>query len=325
MMKKENNKNLIFKMILILSSLMIFTSNLWLNMWIYLEINLISFIFLLMNYKNYLFLESSLIYFLIQTMASIILLFSLINSIIYLKFKNLMMFAIFLKMGIAPLHYWLIMMVEMLNWIMIYILLTWQKIAPLLLLNLYNNTKMLMIFLLLSMMIGSLMGINYSSLKKIMAYSSINQLSWIIISLMYLNKLFKMYMCIYMYMMFFTIYCFQFFNLTFIYNIYILKIDLYLMMVMFMNLLSLGGLPPFIGFYPKMMIINMLNNSMMMFFMIMFTLITLFYYIRMMQSTMMINMLKMNMIFKLKTNKLNLMIKLSLLSNLMLMMILMIY
>lgn len=218
----------------------------------------------------------------------------------------------------------MIIIIDTLNWTIIYLLLIWQKIGPLLLLsNQYN--QIIIVFLIIRILVGSLIGINQSSLKKIMTYSSINQLSWIIIRLVYIIKFFKLYLFIYIYIIFFTIYSFKFFNLYYIYNFFNLKFNLYLQIIIFTNILSLGGLPPFIGFFPKIIIINIINNTLLIFIIIIFTIITLFYYIRIIQSTIIINILKLYIIYKTKFNSLNLIIKLSLLRNLLLIIILLLY
>lgn len=56
----------------------------------------------------------------------------------------------------------------------------------------------------------------------------------------------------------------------------------------FMSLFSLGGLPPFLGFFPKLLVINLLSSSKELFWLLVLlisSLITLFYYTRIILTT----------------------------------------
>lgn len=60
----------------------------------------------------------------------------------------------------------------------------------------------------------------------------------------------------------------------------------------FLNLLSLGGLPPFLGFLPKWLVIQNLvelNQIFLLFIAVCLTLITLYYYLRISYSIYMLN------------------------------------
>nr|QNV11583.1 NADH dehydrogenase subunit 2 [Limnophora tigrina] len=62
--------------------------------------------------------------------------------------------------------------------------------------------------------------------------------------------------------------------------------------LLFFNLLSLGGLPPFLGFFPKLLVIQMLtmnNQYFLLTIMMLMTLITLYFYLRLCYSTFMLN------------------------------------
>jgi NADH-ubiquinone oxidoreductase chain 2 len=59
--------------------------------------------------------------------------------------------------------------------------------------------------------------------------------------------------------------------------------NLILNILIFISLLSLGGLPPFLGFFPKWLIIELLILNKIFFnilILLFFTLITLFFYLR---------------------------------------------
>lgn len=63
------------------------------------------------------------------------------------------------------------------------------------------------------------------------------------------------------------------------------------------SLLSLGGLPPFLGFFPKWLLIELLifcKLYLILFFLINFSLITLYFYLRICFSSLILNFNKLN-------------------------------
>nr|AXS65461.1 NADH dehydrogenase subunit 2 [Cucujoidea sp. 39 KM-2017] len=286
---------------MIFSSLMAISSYSWFSMWLSLEINLLSIIPLFNSMKNYFPSESALKYFITQSMASTIILFSILNFInlndIFLSnFSNQMIFnsAILTKMGAAPFHFWFPEIMEGLNWFNNLIILTWQKIAPFMIISFNMDISYFFMFIILcSSMIGGIMGFNQISLRKIMAFSSINHIGWMLSSLMISNNLWVIYFFIYSFISVILIFMFSSINSLFLYQLFNFNnpnnyINFFLMLIF----LSLGGLPPFLGFLPKWLTINGLISSNMMFlsfFLIIFTLITLFIYLRMIFNTFMLN------------------------------------
>nr|UKG18910.1 NADH dehydrogenase subunit 2 [Dendrolimus punctatus] len=300
-----NSNKMFFMFILIFSTLISISSNSWFGCWIGLEINLLSFIPLISNSNNLLMSEASLKYFLTQSIASINLLFSILMKMILLKNFDLNNFlsiminsSLLMKMGSAPFHFWFPNIVEGLSWFNNFILMSWQKITPMILLSYYMNNNFLLIMMMINIMIGAIGGLNQTSLRKLMAYSSINNLGWMIFAITISENLWIFYFTTYsflisiMFFLFYNLYMF-FINQLFINNMKsMIKINL------FINFLSLGGLPPFIGFLPKWIIINFLiNNKMFLlsFIFIMMSLIMLFFYIRIIYSSLMFNYIKMKL------------------------------
>nr|YP_010626038.1 NADH dehydrogenase subunit 2 [Inocellia digitiformis]WBK02836.1 NADH dehydrogenase subunit 2 [Inocellia digitiformis] len=298
------NKFLFFCM-LMGSTIFTISSNSWLGAWMGLEINLLSFIPLMSNTKNIFSTEASLKYFLTQAFASSTLVFFIIFSfLMYLNYfslnmnnsmKMLMLSSLFLKLGAAPFHFWFPSVAENLTWLMNLILLTWQKIAPMILISYLSNEIYMQFIAIFSTLIGSLGGLNQTNLRKIMAFSSINHIGWMISSLIMNNNLWKIYFLIYSLLTILMISIFMNFNLFFINQIYLMmNFNLMNKFLLFMNFLSLGGLPPFLGFFPKWMIINnlILNNYFFLLtIMSMLTLINLFFYLRLaLNSFLLLNM-----------------------------------
>uniref|UniRef100_UPI003001E73E NADH dehydrogenase subunit 2 n=1 Tax=Parotis ogasawarensis TaxID=3112172 RepID=UPI003001E73E len=298
-----NSNKMFFMFILFFSSLISISSNSWFGCWIGLEINLLSFIPLINNSNNILSSEASLKYFLVQSIASINLLFCIILKMILIKnfemnnFLSIMInSSLLMKMGSAPFHFWFPNIVEGLSWFNNFILMTWQKITPIILLSYYFNKNFLIIIIIMNSVIGAIGGLNQTSLRKLMAFSSINNLSWMIASMMISENLWLFYFTIYSFMI--SIMCFLFYlmNMFFINQLFFMNINYMIKLSLMINFLSLGGLPPFIGFFPKWIIINflLLNKLFFLtFILIMMSLIMLFFYIRILYSSFMFNYLKL--------------------------------
>nr|AFP33346.1 NADH dehydrogenase subunit 2 [Amiota aquilotaurusata] len=311
----NNSSKILFFMIMMIGSMITITSNSWLGAWMGLEINLLSFIPLMSDNNNMMSTESSLKYFLTQALASTVLLFSII--LMMLKYNMnfemktsyismIMLSSLLLKSGAAPFHFWFPNLMEGLNWINALILMTWQKIAPLMLISYLNIKELLFISIILSVVIGALGGLNQTSLRKLMAFSSINHLGWMLSAMNISESIWMIY---------FMVYSFLNLTLTFMFNIYksfhlnqlfsLFYNSKIIKFVLFMNFLSLGGLPPFLGFMPKWIVIQQLTFNNQLFLLTILTistLITLFFYLRICYSAFMLNYYENNWITYMQFN-----------------------
>nr|YP_010714325.1 NADH dehydrogenase subunit 2 [Amata multigutta]WDD57553.1 NADH dehydrogenase subunit 2 [Amata multigutta] len=299
----SNSSKMFFFFFLVFSTLIAISSNSWFGCWIGLEINLLSFIPLISKSDNLLSTEASLKYFLTQSIASINFLFIILMKLTLLKNFELNYFlsiminsSMLMKMGSAPFHFWFPNISEGLSWFNNFILMTWQKITPMIILSYYFNKNFILIIILLNVIIGALGGLNQTSLRKLMTFSSINNLGWMLFSIMIAENLWLFYLLTYSFMISMMCFMFYMFNMFYINQLFINNLNSLMKINLMINFLSLGGLPPFIGFFPKWIIINFLINNQMYsltFIMIMMSLIVLFYYIRIIYSTFMFNYLKM--------------------------------
>lgn len=293
---------LIFFFFTIFGTLIAISSYSWLRIWIGLEINLLSIIPLLRDRKNLYPSESALKYFITQALASRIFLLTIIVSL-NLKEQTLENFefliilinsALLTKIGAAPFHAWFPEVLEGLNWITGFLILTWQKIAPIVLIF-YNCQPRLffIIIILLSSIIRGILGLNQISLRKIIAYSSINHIRWILASILNNQIIWLIYFLIYAIIRFNLIIIFKelkIYYLTQLLNS--LNSIKSIKLTFLLNFFSLGGLPPFLGFFPKWIVINnlILNNFYLLrVIIIIFTLITLFFYLRITFTSLIIN------------------------------------
>nr|QXJ80269.1 NADH dehydrogenase subunit 2 [Dahira obliquifascia] len=298
-----NSNKMFFLFILFFSTMISISSNSWFGCWIGLEINLLSFIPLISNSNNLLTSEASLKYFLTQSIASMNFLFSILMKMILMKnfemnnFISIMInSSLLMKMGSAPFHFWFPNISEGMSWFNNFILMTWQKISPLILLSYYLNFNFLHYIIIINVMIGAIGGLNQTSLRKLMAFSSINNLGWMIFSMMISENLWMFYFIFYSFLISIMFFLFYILNMFFINQLFINNMNFMIKLNLLINFLSLGGLPPFLGFLPKWIIINflMINKFYFLtFIMVMSSLITIYFYIRIIYSSFMFNYFKM--------------------------------
>nr|YP_010166595.1 NADH dehydrogenase subunit 2 [Hydroporus analis]QRV62686.1 NADH dehydrogenase subunit 2 [Hydroporus analis] len=311
---------IMFISMLLLGTIITISSYSWLGVWMGLEINLLSFIPLINMKNNQYSSESSIKYFLIQALTSSILLFTIIMLISKSKMINEMFFfnktlmmimnsAILLKLGAAPFHFWFPEIIEGLNWINSLILMTWQKIAPMMILSYTMKINyFLYTIIIFSTLIGSIGGLNQISLRKMLAYSSINHIGWMLTSFIMNEIIWIMYFLIYSFISLSIILMFNKFNIFMLNQLFMMMNNFNIIKYfMLMNLLSLGGLPPFLGFLPKWIIIQNIsqNNFLLITFMILMSLITLFFYMRISYSSLMINNNELNFLMIMNKNHYN--------------------
>nr|YP_009351651.1 NADH dehydrogenase subunit 2 [Procubitermes undulans]AQP30231.1 NADH dehydrogenase subunit 2 [Procubitermes undulans] len=278
------------------------SSNSWLGAWMGLEINLMSFIPLMSNIKNMYNTEASLKYFIVQVLASATLLFMVVMKTLM---EDLFTFdsnsytsmiictPLLLKSGAAPFHWWFPGVMEGLSWENCALLLTVQKAAPLMLLSyLMDINNFTLMIILASTIVGSIGGLNQTSMRKILTYSSINHTGWMLIALATSENLWMVYFTIYSTLAVAVVSAIKLSGVSFINQTMMTNKETALIkFMMFTSLLSLGGLPPFLGFLPKWIIIqSMITNNMapLATVVVVTSLITLYYYLKISYSSFMI-------------------------------------
>nr|YP_010722338.1 NADH dehydrogenase subunit 2 [Jonas distinctus]WDV10180.1 NADH dehydrogenase subunit 2 [Jonas distinctus]WOR86764.1 NADH dehydrogenase subunit 2 [Jonas distinctus] len=283
------SSSLLFFFTLLSGSILSISSSSWFGAWIGLELNLMSFVPLITMKLNSHLSEAALKYFLIQALSStiIILSSSLLLTIPHLS-STLLLLALFMKLGAAPLHFWFPTIIQGLYWPQAILLMTIQKLAPMFLISylMFNNLLIYLTFLssILCALMGALGGLNVMKLPKIMAFSSINHMAWMMIGIALNDTSWILYFLLY------SIISSSVIMMFYLFKAYSLS---HLMMSNHHNplillstpiaLLSLGGLPPFTGFFPKLLMMQTMINNMVLvplFFLLFSTLITLYFYTR---------------------------------------------
>nr|YP_010154917.1 NADH dehydrogenase subunit 2 [Ophiocara porocephala]QQX28260.1 NADH dehydrogenase subunit 2 [Ophiocara porocephala] len=252
-----------------------FASSHWLLAWMGLEINTLAIIPLMAQHHHPRAIEATTKYFLTQATAAATLLFaSTTNAWLTGQWNiqlmthplptTMIILALAMKIGLAPLHTWLPEVLQGLDLTTGLIMSTWQKLAPfaLLLQIPSSNQTMLIVLALTSTLVGGWGGLNQTQLRKILAYSSIAHLGWMLLILQFAPSLTLLALTMYITMTSAAFLTFKLNNAT---NINTLatswaKAPL-ITAIAPMILLSLGGLPPLTGFMPKWLILQELTKQ----------------------------------------------------------------
>lgn len=283
-------------------------------LWLYLIIEIQTFtLFILIakNRENILSLESSVKYFILGALSSgfyllgvtFIFKFNLnldlgflwnlnFNSNIYIKLGYLLiLISLFFKIAIFPLHFWIADIYEGSNIKLILLLSTLPKLGIIfILIHLISNDSIILICSLLSVVVGSLGAFNQTKIKRLLAYSGISHLGFIVLGISLGSELgyepSMVYIIIYMFTTFSIILIFFLLNKN---DIYIIDLgELYysskiIGLTLIFLIFSLAGIPPLLGFLSKFFIISILlsNNFIIScIILIIFSILSISYYLR---------------------------------------------
>nr|YP_008474642.1 NADH dehydrogenase subunit 2 [Variola albimarginata]AGI78266.1 NADH dehydrogenase subunit 2 [Variola albimarginata] len=252
-----------------------FASSHWLLAWMGLEMNTLAIIPLMAQQHHPRAVEAATKYFLTQATGAATLLFASttnawltgqwdIQQMTHPLPTTLIILALSLKVGLAPLHSWLPEVLQGLDLVTGLIMSTWQKLAPFALLIQIQpaDPNLLIVLGLTSTLVGGWGGLNQTQLRKILAYSSIAHLGWMILVLQFSPSLTLLTLLTYLVM---TFSMFLVFKLNKSTNINMLATSWAkapaLTSLTPLILLSLGGLPPLTGFMPKWLILQELTKQ----------------------------------------------------------------
>nr|AAV67530.1 NADH dehydrogenase subunit 2 [Anolis porcatus] len=279
------------------------TSYHWLMAWVGLELNTLAIIPIISTMHHPRSTEAATKYFLTQAAASALILFSSmtnawntgswdITQTLASPSYILLTMALAMKLGLAPLHFWLPEVIQGSTMTTAFIITTWQKIAPMSLIFLTMNNLSTPVFLLmglLSSLVGGWGGLNQTQTRKIMAYSSIAHLGWMATISSIMTNILIMNLLIYLIMttsIFLSLIISKSKTIQNTTSTWTLSPTLTI--IMMLSLLSLGGLPPLTGFIPKWLIMEELilqNFNLLIILMAASSLLSLFFYLRLTYTT----------------------------------------
>nr|YP_010265161.1 NADH dehydrogenase subunit 2 [Pomatoschistus minutus]UIO60631.1 NADH dehydrogenase subunit 2 [Pomatoschistus minutus] len=251
------------------------TSSHWLLAWMGLEINTLAIIPLMTHQHHPRAIEAATKYFLTQATAAATLLFASVTNawltgqwdiqlMTHPLPTTLMILALALKLGLAPLHTWLPEVLQGLDLPTGLVLSTWQKVAPLALMVQIPtpHPQLLIVLGLLSTLVGGWGGLNQTQLRKILAYSSIAHLGWMILILQFDPSLTLLALGTYLLMTLATFMVLTFNSSTTMNSLATSWAKAPIVTAAApLLLLSLAGLPPMTGFLPKWLILQELTKQ----------------------------------------------------------------
>nr|DAZ91198.1 TPA_asm: ND2 [Echinogammarus berilloni] len=288
--------SIVFTFLLVTSVFITVSANSWFMAWLGLEINLLAFIPLMINKKNMYSTESTIKYFLVQAFASVVLISSSslgLSNLFLLNF--LVSVALLLKMAAAPSHQWMPSLVDGLPWPLLFTLFTVQKMNPLMLFFFLSKNNdiyyILITYATFSALAGAVGGLAQTSLRKIMAYSSIAHMSWVLSAMSLGSWTWLLYFSLYAAVLAPLTYLFWRAQMTTLARLMAGGKN-YLSMLTAISLASLAGLPPFTGFLPKFLVTQELSGSplaLLLFPLLSGTLISLFFYTRVALTTLVLS------------------------------------
>lgn len=221
--------------------------------WVSIELNMFIFIGLLLISGTS--RTEIMKYFLIQRIASRLFLILLLVNI--KGFFSISVFFIFIcmaiKLGVAPFHVWFVQFIEKSSWLGVMLVRTAQKIIPLYVMGLIFTNYFS--YLYLTVLVALLGRIGQISIKKILAYSSVFGLSWLI-AIKGSFTLAFLFLRIYGVGLLGVI---SRLSVRLSPNLSVTRIQHFRMGVktrIIVNLLRMGGFPPLLGFVLKVLVVT---------------------------------------------------------------------
>nr|APT42085.1 NADH dehydrogenase subunit 2 [Salmacis bicolor rarispina] len=283
---------------ILLGTFIVVSSQNWFIIWIGLEVSTLALVPLLCSNFSPRNIEATIKYFLIQALSAALLLngamiqawlngsWSILDST-----NNVTMLcvsiALAFKIGLAPCHFWFPDVLQGLPFLQGLIIATWQKIAPLILIfSITNNafSTLLVTTSLVSIIIGGWGGLNQTQTRKILAFSSIANMGWIVITSTYSTQAAIIMLIIYLLIntaIFLILDLLTISSLGHLNNI--AQLSPISIIIITLLILSLGGLPPLTGFMLKFTSLYFLisNNFIILSsLMVAGSLLSLFFYLR---------------------------------------------
>lgn len=184
-----------------------------------------------------------------------------------------------IKLGLFPFYRWVPMVMTSVSWVGCLFVVTFQKVAPLLVMceNYFIDSTLLLFLRVRGVLVRGFLGFNQSYIRSLIAYSSVRHTSWLVISLMFRFRLFVLYLLIYFFLVFVLFFVFS--------RLALIKVvprgmglSSWVVVVFFM--FSLSGLPPFSMFYLKVgVLLYLVDFYFFVPFLLVGSLLSIYYYL----------------------------------------------
>nr|UTN43104.1 NADH dehydrogenase subunit 2 [Pectinopygus varius] len=240
---------------LIVSAVFSVSSASFLGVWVGLEVGALFFIPMVSSW-NYPSKVASWKYFYVQAMGSMILIsgilipehFSLNSVFSDSSLKEvLVLLGASVKLGLIPFHGWVLQIAESMSGKAFYFLNSWQKVSPLIVVWLHFSGMLVKLLVFAS--IWSVVGVKSTSMRWILAFSSMTNMGWILLGMSGSVSVMLTYLMCYMGMLTFIL---QEKSNTSSLLWGKVASNLHSRLAFTFFLMSASGLPPFLGFFMKL-------------------------------------------------------------------------
>nr|YP_009158067.1 NADH dehydrogenase subunit 2 [Dolicheulota formosensis]AKJ85734.1 NADH dehydrogenase subunit 2 [Dolicheulota formosensis] len=214
------------------------------------EVTLFTFLFMMYSYKLLNYGSTCLKYFVVQSMASLMMLVSCAFNMVYCGGMTvwlvfMMLTGLYLKLGVFPMHFWVISVTEELPYLMLGTLGIPMKILPLNFLWAFLLTSVgveywtyVCMGAIGSMVIGLILGLSMLSIRGVLGASSITHSGWFLLALLSMDII--KYFLLYSMMLSILLWSLNYLN----------------SILVSLSLYGLSGLPPFSIFFGKVLVLS---------------------------------------------------------------------
>nr|YP_009680572.1 NADH dehydrogenase subunit 2 [Ophioplocus japonicus]QDH07346.1 NADH dehydrogenase subunit 2 [Ophioplocus japonicus] len=275
----------------------LFSSN-WVLVWVMIELSTLVIVALLSHRLSPRAVESTSKYFIIQAVASVFLLsgvlvrYYLLGEILlfseYEIFSyGLVMLGLLVKLAVFPNPFWFVDVVSGLSLFRSVYVILLSKVVPLYLYVCLSGGLWAFWFVVVgvsSVVVGSVLGINQTSVRKVVALSSVSHLGWMVAGFPFLSW----FLCFFVFFGYvLMVIPLVFFGGLFSFNFLVKSKNVYynpvVVFCVVLSLLSLGGFPPLLGFFYKWILFYGLVSGGFYLFsgvLVVLSLVSLFFYLQ---------------------------------------------
>nr|ARS00720.1 NADH dehydrogenase subunit 2 [Gibbosula rochechouartii] len=271
---------LLFMFLMFMGTILVLSSSNWLMTWMGLEINMLGFIPLMYHNTTTNESEATVKYLVPQSVGSTMFITGALISCYSDNAQTLMPIAMCLKLGAAPLHFWFPAVMSGLSLMPAFILLTWQKIAPIFVISSMNPNLMMKILPIagISALWGGIGGVNQTDIRLLLSYSSIAHTGWMLAGITAPGPVLPLYLLTYI-MINMSLFTSLSQNGTKTHKqLFQPSQKSHQSSLLAITILSLGGLPPLTGFFMKLLILAFTQASLIIMMALILGAITSLYY-----------------------------------------------
>ena len=216
----------------------VLSANAWPVAWLGLEINLMCFVPVVINDEN--LKKTCMVYYVTQSVGSLLVVTAGLLGDVNSWLQVILMVGVIIKMGAMPFHFWVPIVLTKLKKLGVYVIQTWQKVAPIgLMIYLCVEKEVIS---LLNVWIGAVTIRSMSSPILVIVFSGIVQMGWIF---SVTGKLMWWFMAMY-----------------FVVLAPVVKYMSSECSNFGLSLVNAGGLPPFTGFVIKLAVVKRVTPKM---------------------------------------------------------------